>query len=236
MLQIASEKWGFNSLRSRLKKGLHSYEYTRGGYIKGLFDGWRDFMKKVFLLFAFIIVISLSSCSSVGEGAGMTIRPCKFSKETQKVLNIIDDEIVFFDYDLDETVKFFSINLWFYKNGEWVADGKISNSINSLKNRIAIQLKESEVDVFSIDEMGGFTKYGLLEPGMDFSNSTFVASNRISEPTQIVLNEEIPLWVKVGTDKDSIQTGAFSSSDFRNFDCNAGIAVTVTFYDEKIEQ
>lgn len=189
-------------------------------------------MKKILLLFAFIIAISLSSCSSVGEENGMVIRPSEFSEETQKVLKIFDDEIIFFDYNVDETAKFFSIDLWFYKNGEWVADGNLLDSINYLNNRIAIQLKDSEVDVFSIDEAGGFAKYGFYETG-DFSNSTSVASNRISKPTPIVLNEEIPLWVKLGTDKNSMETG--SASDFRNFDGNAGIAVTITFSDKKMK-
>jgi len=43
----------------------------------------------------------------------MIIMPSKFSEETQEVLKIFDDEVVFLDYTIDETVKFLNIPLPF---------------------------------------------------------------------------------------------------------------------------
>lgn len=190
-------------------------------------------MKKAILSLILVTSIVLSACNNTDDNHnGMIIMPSKFSEETQEVLKIFDDEVVFLDYTIDETVKSSSINLWFYKNGEWTEGGKTSGNVDSLENQIAIRLKENGYDLFAIDK-NGHIKYSYPEIGTDFSNSTAIASTRISSPTQITLNEEIPLWIKLGTDKSGIDIGM--SDDFRNSDCNAGVAITVTFSDKEIE-
>lgn len=139
---------------------------------------------------------------------------------------------LFAKLQVDDTVKYFSVNIWCYKNGEWVADGNLSDRIEHLNNRIAIRLKESGVDVFSMDEDGGYTKYSFFQDETVFSDSN-VASTHISNPTPISLNEEIPLWIKFGMDKNGKLMSI--SDDFKKFDCNGGVAVTVTFYDKEVE-
>ncbi|MDD4844813.1 MAG: hypothetical protein PHU31_10890 [Anaerotignum sp.] len=190
-------------------------------------------MKKMLLLLALIIAILLSACGNSGvNDSGMTIRPSKFSEETQGVLKIFEDEMVFLDYTVDETVKYFSVNIWWYKNGEWVADGKLSDSIDYLSNRIGIRLKESGIEVFSLEENGDYTKYGFFQDETVFFDSN-VATTHISNPTPISLNEEIPLWIKFGMDKSGKLIRI--SDDFKKLDCNGGVAVTVTFSDKEVE-
>lgn len=166
----------------------------------------------------------------------MTIRPSKFSKETQNALKIFDAETLFLDYTINDTVKYISINLWIYKDGEWKANGSISDSITNIDqfNRIALRFKETDVEVFTIDKPGDFIKYGFNEGCMGLKNSKSIVSNRITEPVNIVLNEEIPMWVTRDTGKNSIQSD--SSSGFRNLECSDGVALTVTFSDKEIEQ
>lgn len=187
-------------------------------------------MKKILLLFALLITIMLSACSKPNQN--LTIRPSQFSKETQEVLKIFDDEIMFLDYTTDETIKSLSIDLWVYQNGEWINNGNTFGNIDSVSNQIALRLTETKYDLFIIDEEG-YSQHSTPDIGTDFSNYTSVTSTRMTNPTSIKPNEEIPLWVKLGTNKNSIESA--SLTDFRNTDCDTGVAITVTFSDESVE-
>ena len=49
-----------------------------------------------------------------------------------------------------------------------------------------------------------------------------------------MLNKEIPLWVKIGTTANSMCVTDVTD-DFRNAECNAGIAVTLTVSDVEVD-
>ena len=61
-----------------------------------------------------------------------------------------------------------------------------------------------------------------------------VVSSRVEGETSLVLNEETPIWMKIGS-KSSGMEGFNVTEDFRNMDCNAGIVVTLTVSDEVVE-
>lgn len=187
-------------------------------------------MKKILLLFALLITIMLSACSKPNQE--LTIKPSHFSEETQEVLKIFDDEIIFLDYTIDETIKSLSIDLWVYQNGEWINNGNTFGNIDSVNNRLALRLTETSYDLFIIDEEG-YSEHSTPNIGADFSNFTSVTSTRLTNPTPIKPNEEIPLWVKLGTNKNSIESARLT--DFRNADCDTGVAITVTFSDKSVE-
>ena len=54
--------------------------------------------------------------------------------------------------------------------------------------------------------------------------------SRLSNPTPITSGKEIPLWLRLGTDQNGLSV--VLSENFREVDCNAGLAVTVTFSEE----
>ncbi|WP_162273103.1 hypothetical protein, partial [Merdimmobilis hominis] len=54
--------------------------------------------------------------------------------------------------------------------------------------------------------------------------------SRLSNPTPIAAGKEIPLWLRLGTDQNGLSV--VLSENFREVDCNAGLAVTVTFSEE----
>ncbi|WP_312059451.1 hypothetical protein [Anaerotignum sp.] len=194
-------------------------------------------MKKRLLFFALIIAFLLPSCSDIMKNqTGMIIQPTRFSNETQKTLKIFDAETLFLDYTIDDTAKYYSINLWIYEDGKWVSGGSVSNSERQLdmNNRLAIHLKDIGVDIFTFDKTGDYIKYGLNGGGMELKNSISIASQRITKPTQISLNEEIPMWVIWGTNKNSMEV--IDANDFRNLECTEGVAITITFSDKKIKQ
>lgn len=185
-------------------------------------------MRKILYIFLLVLIMSLCSCSNV---ATMTIKPTEFSKETQEVLEVLDKNIIFLDCILDETVKSKSINLWFYKDGEWVEGGRTYGNTKYLKSKIALILTEKNFGICDINE-NGHSK-STFRPETDFSKANVVVSSQLSSPTQITLNKEITLWSKLGTEKDSLSTRG--NNDFRKTDCDAGIAITVTYSDKVVD-
>lgn len=77
-------------------------------------------MKKfILVVLSLMIVILLVACNNNRKMDNdiMVIKESEFSEETQEVLKIIDNEIAFFDYTINETIKSISIDIWTYENG-----------------------------------------------------------------------------------------------------------------------
>ena len=187
-------------------------------------------MKKRFsgIVLLLLLAVGLTACGQ----AKSTIRPSEFSKETQKALSIVDDELAFFDYAVDETIRSKSINIWQYKDGQWVSAGQTFGDLDEQKGQIAIRLNAASSDIFEITD-SGYTKCSSKSV-VDFLTDVSQSSKRLGEPTTITAGTEIPLWVVLGYEGDRIDTRN-ATGDFRQADCISGWAVTVTFYEETME-
>ncbi len=184
--------------------------------------------RTVSLLMAALLVLTLTACAATKQET-LSIQPSDFSKETLEVLKLWKDEVQFFDVSLDETVKSFSMSLWVYRDGQWHEDGQILGGREFLEDRIAIQLTDSSCSFYRTTE-GGYTENTYPKFETAFDQSTGTIWTKISEKTPLVLNQETLLWVKVGT-KDGQLNTIDMAEDFRNYDCNAGVAITLTVSD-----
>lgn len=190
-------------------------------------------MKKIICaLLVGVIAFSLCACSQ-DEQSAMYIKPTEFSEETLEVLDLFDDEIQFFDISLDESVKSFSISVWVYRDGEWIEEGKTRGNNDFSGKRIAIRLTETGYDLYNIYE-DGHEKYSYPALDTPFEESMGIGSSRIDREIPIELNKEIPILVKVGTSSNRMKVLNITE-DFREIECNAGIAVTLTVSDEVVE-
>ena len=191
------------------------------------------FKKFVVLVMGVMLMFSLSACTKDDNNTPteMIIKPSSFSKETTDVLKLFDDELQFFDITLNETAKSERITIWIYKDGEWVQAGHTTGAVNQLNRRIAIRLTETNYDLYSIEDTG-YNKYSSSNLDTTFSESMGISRIRIDGDTPIELNKEIPIVVKFGTDKDYMKVYDISE-DFREYECNAGIAITLTVSDQE---
>lgn len=190
-------------------------------------------MRKIFSgLVALMLLFVLTACSTPNQSTQdtMIIKQSEFSEETKRVLDLFEENIMFFDFAVDETVKSYTIDAWAYENSEWVNKGATSGNIYEAHNQIAIQITESGYNIFTMDD-GGYIKYSAPEMDIDFENTTQQLSNKVTNPTDIIVGEEIPLWVKIGNNENEISTPA----DFRNSNCTEGVAFTVTFSDKELQ-
>ena len=188
--------------------------------------------KRVAAFVITLLTLWLAACTGDHSNARQTmvISESSFSEETQEVLKILDDELIFFDYRVDDTVKSASVGLWMYENGTWVSQGQVIGDLNAKDCRIAVRINENSCDIFHVEESGHTKSHYVC--AADFSGSKLVANTRLASPTPIQLNQEIALWVRLGTDQNTMAAG--NAQNFREAACNAGIAVTITFSNQEV--
>lgn len=189
-------------------------------------------MRKIACSFVTLVLLfTLAACSMSKEKTQdvMIIKPGEFSEETKQVLDLLDEEIMFFDFVTDHTVKSSTVNVWAYENGRWISKGATSGNIYKAENQIAIQITEKGYNIFTIDE-SGHIKYSAPDLDIGFENTAQQLSHAITNPTNFIIGEEIPLWVKIGNNENAISI----FDNFRSSNCTAGIAFTVTFSDKEI--
>ncbi|MBR4960695.1 MAG: hypothetical protein IKY52_07350 [Clostridia bacterium] len=185
-------------------------------------------------LAAVLAVLMLSGCGGAEtetkvSGEPMTIYPTEFSAETKKVLDILDDEVMFYTYIIDETVKSVRLEIWFYENGEWTSAGNVKGNEGVTERDIVLRVKDTEIDLIQVSDSGQ-NKYTFpVTP--DFSVSMMAVEERLQHTEEIVPEEEIVLYYKIATDEN----GIFTEEDFREIPCSAGMALTITFSAEDVE-
>lgn len=186
----------------------------------------------VSVMASFILALSLSACAGT-EQKGMYIKPSEFTEETREVLELFDDEVQFFDIVLDETVKSETITVWVYRDGAWEESGKTSGPVDTRERRIAIRLTEDSYELYTMDE-SGHIKYTCPDLNTTFDESVAIIGSRVEGETQLILNEETPIFLKIGSESSSMESYNVTD-DFRTMDCNAGVVITITVSDEIVE-
>lgn len=194
----------------------------------------RKWNRKCGIFMVVWLAVLLTACggSRQERGESMVIKPSEFSEETQEVVKILDDEIAFFDYSVDETIKSMSVDIWIYENGEWVNGGNTLGNLKRRDGRIAVRINDASYDIFDMNE-DGHVKMSYKSI-VDFQKSQTQTGSRLSNAEKIEAGTEISLWVRLGFDAGKeIRSGG--GRDFRKSDCDSGLAVTVTFSAEEVE-
>ena len=193
-------------------------------------------MKKII---AFVVLLTCFSFLSGCDGKtmeqnqlGMYIKPSTFSDETLEVLKLFEDEIHFFDIKLDDTAKSFAISIWQYQDDQWNEIGSSSGQSEFLGNRIAIRFDDTDYEIYHMDENGHSS---IKSPALDlkFEESMAKIWWTVDQEESLEINQEKMLFVKVGTNKNEVRTSVMSS-DFREVECDTGIAITLTIFDKEL--
>lgn len=77
-------------------------------------------------------------------------------------------------------------------------------------------------------------KYSCPDLDASFDKSMGIIGSRVEGETKLVLNEETPILMKIGSKSGSIENYNITE-DFRTIDCDAGVVVTLTVSDEVLE-
>ena len=193
-------------------------------------------MKKILSWILMITcIISLFGCNNHQtqiKQLAMTIKPSEFSQETLDVLKLFDDEIQFYDIQLNEHAKSFSITVWEYENGEWQDRNTSSGQAEFLGNKIAIKLTETNYELYHIDENGHSS---IKSPALkvSFDNISSTVKWKVNQEEVLELNKETMVYAKYGFNKSTFSTSTVSTN-FRNVECDAGIVITLTIFDKEL--
>ncbi len=188
--------------------------------------------KIVGMLVALVLVLTLGSCSTPTRRTeeAMIMKQSEFSEETRSVLEFVDEDLFFFDFIVNDTIKSYTVGAWIYDGGAWKDYGGTSGNIDTPNNRMAIKVTETGYKIKTAND-SGFIGYSAEVPYDEFDHTTQQGSYQLTDPTTIAAGTEITLWCKIGNSGNGLSI----NHDFRNADCTAGMAFTITFSDEALQ-
>ena len=182
-------------------------------------------MKKATLLLAALLTLAALTACGTPQKAAMQLSASEFSDETTQVLGIVQDELAFFDYSIDDTVKSCSIDFWMFQDGQWINLGKVSGKAGAGQHRVAVRMTDSVCELYQMEEEG-YTKSSYpVSAGLNDCSST--GGSRLETVTAIEPDKEMVLWAMFGSNAPAMSLG--NLDDFRTTECDAGLAATITF-------
>ena len=199
-------------------------------------------MKKVFALL--VLLALLAGCSAEAAPA-MYIQPAELNEEEEAVAKLLgaDTDQHLFDVVLDGTAKRVSVNTYVLENGEW----------KLLTGGGGMALKEGEKNgrmAFGFEDLRGEYREAL-QFGKDFTAVKYGSPEEIDDPegmgrttsflsnrTEIVYGEEIPLAIQIHTTKNEVVSYFteyfFQPEEYEKLGYEHVYALTVTFSQEPL--
>ena len=197
--------------------------------------------KRAPLLLALALMLLLSACA--GQGPVMYIQPAQLTKAEQDMADLmgvnLDDHI--FDFKVDDTVRKISVNAYELVDGQWeLFYGGGGRPFTDSKGRLMVDFDDLEKglrDAIQSENHNGSTK---IETKTEIDTTGMHrATSMLSQKTQIVYDQEIPLAVQILTTKNEIRsydtTYFFHPEDYEQYGHDHVYAVTVIFSQETLE-
>lgn len=196
-------------------------------------------MKRIFaFILSAVLTGCLCSCSNTPQASpSMYIEPAQLSEEENQIAELLgaDKSQRIFDFVVDDTVQSYQVNTYQLIDGRWeLQNGGGGSAFTDTSGRIALgfdKLAEGIRVAAQSEHSGGSTIYKReLEPELiDMGYATAYLSNK----TEIIYEEEIPLVIQVMTSKGQIisyDVEYFKNpEEYEKLDYEGVFAVTVRF-------
>ena len=198
-------------------------------------------MRKIFALFALLV---LCGCTSAEAAPAMYIQPAELNEEEEAVAKLLgaDTDQHIYDVVLDGTAKKVSVNTYVLEDGAWklvtggggmalkegVKEGRMAFGFQDLRGslRKAVQ--------FGDDFFASSHEIPEEETEENLGRTTSFLSNR----TEIVYGQEIPLAIQINTSKNEVVSYFteyfFHPEEYEKFGYEHVCALTVTFSQEPL--
>lgn len=177
-------------------------------------------MFKFFL--SILLMFSMTGCMNQKA----VLKPTKFSKETQQVLQLFQDQVAFYSTKVPENARSVEIHLWTLNDGKW-NDEMISQG-EAKDDDFAMQILDSSIRLIHYDDEGSVSSTINRKP-IDIKDMG-TAICRVEEPKEIKIGDHIPLWIQIYTRGDHFSVG----ENFKELDYEAGFAITYVALEEPI--
>lgn len=200
-------------------------------------------MKAIRLLAVFLFVLLLWGCTGEPEPA-MYIQPAQLTEEETAIADLLalDMDQRIFDFQVDDTVQVMDIRAYEWIDGVW--DPFIGGSGGGMahtdtQGRIALdfdKIPEGLRMAVQSDHHNGAT--GITREPMEELKSMSCATSLLSEKTEIVYEQEIPLAIQIITSKNEIHSYDtsyfFEPEAYAQYGHEHVYAITVVFSQEPL--
>ena len=196
-------------------------------------------MKKLLILFA-LLALLLTGCNTAEKG--MYLKKVELTKAEEgiaKLLGAANGSELIYDFKVDENVRSISVNSYELIDGKWeLISGGGGYAMNEKTGRIALRFENLGAGMRVAMQLGDdftATEHKTQLPDDNMSR----ASAMMTDQTQVIYGEEIPLVMQISTDKNEVRS--FLPEEFHDpgriaeFGYEHVYAVTVMFSTEGLE-
>ena len=204
-------------------------------------------MKKLIALFLTITgIISMMGCSDTPETVNkMYIEPAQLTEEEENIAGLLglNTKHRIYDFVLDDTVQTIQVNTYRLVDGEWKLEtGGGGQAFSDITGRIALGFERIDEGIriaIQSEHTGGSTEYES-ERNEELSEIGGFATSILSDKTEIVYEEEIPLVIQVITSKNEVvsyQVDYFNTpEEYEKLGYEGVFAVTIRFSQKTIAE
>lgn len=166
----------------------------------------------IVIILAMIVMMSMAGCSDKLKSAEkMYIEPAQLTEEEEKIAALLglNTKQRIFDFVLDESVQSIQVNTYRLIDGEWKLEtGGGGQAFSDMDGRIALDFERLDEGIriaIQSEHTGGSTEYES-ERNEDLNEIGSFATSVLSEKTDVVYEEEIPLAVQVITSSNQVMS------------------------------
>ena len=204
-------------------------------------------MKKlIVLVLAMVGLLSMVGCSDIEKTDGkMYIEPAQLTEEEEKIAALLglDTQQKIYDFVLDKKVQSIQVNTYRLMDGEWKLEaGGGGQAFSDVEGRIAFSFERLDKGLrtaIQSEHTDGSTEFKNESNG-DLNEIGSFATSVLSEKTEFVYEEEIPLAVQIITSKNEVvsyQVDYFNSpEEYEKFGYEGVFAITIRFSQKTVAE
>ena len=202
-------------------------------------------MKKVFSVILFIFLICfMAGCQSEPEAPTMYIQKAQLTEAEENIVKLLGDENdqLIYDFVLDDTVQCLQINTYELQGSEWkLISGGGGQAFTDPKGRLALDfnsLAEGLRVAIQSEHSGGSNAY--RRDDVDDLGTIGRATSMLSDKTEIVYEQEIPLVTQILSSKAEIVSYQpdyyFQPEEYAKLGYEKVYAITIRFSQKSVSE
>lgn len=194
-------------------------------------------------LFLLALCLALLLCACAKTEPAMYIEPAQLTQEEQNIADLlgVNLDAHIFDFQVDDTVQRMSINVYELIDGQWqLFCGGGGQSFTDAKGRILLDfdnIRESFREAVQSEHSSGSTAWES-ESTEDLAGASR-ATSLLTQRTEIVYEQEVPLAIQIVTTKNEIRSFDpsyyFHPEDYARYGYEHVYAVTVLFSQQALQ-
>ena len=188
----------------------------------------------------------MMGCSDTPETVDkMYIEPAQLTEEEENIAGLLglNTKHRIYDFVLDDTVQTIQVNTYRLVDGEWKLEtGGGGQAFSDITGRIALGFERIDEGIriaIQSEHTGGSTEYES-ERNEELSEIGGFATSILSDKTEIVYEEEIPLVIQVITSKNEVvsyQVDYFNTpEEYEKLGYEGVFAVTIRFSQKTVAE